>query len=661
MIPDNAMILGLVNNAAILLAAGLLYDLFFFRESRWPELPRQIVGGLLAGLLGIIVMNTPWPLAPGIIFDTRSIMLCVSGLFLGPVATAVTVLMTAGFRIWQGGAGAYTGVSVIVASALIGALWRVFRRHKLSRIGLPELYGMGLLVHLVMLALMLTLPQGAGWKVLVSIAYPVLLIYPAGTALLGWIFSMRLKRFEEQKSLRDSELRFRSYIDNAPTGVFIADAQGHYQYVNAAATRITGYTSAKLMSSSIPDLLWPDTLPQALEHFERVVHEGKADGIFDYRHGDGSRRRWQVDAVKISDDQFMGFVTDITEQEKMQSALVESERKYRDLYQGAALGIFHSTFDGRFIDVNPALAAMLGYDSPEQVVREIDSISEQIYAEPPRRDGVVQEALQRGDVVKFENLYRRRNGEVWNAFLYLRIVHDAEGRPHHLQGFVEDITRRKQDEERIAQALQEKEILLRELYHRTKNNMQVIRSMLVLQAQSGSSAEVKRMVREIEGKIQAMALVHQMLYQSKNLSSINLGEYLRSLADTVCQAWAGQGTLPVCEIIMDDVQLTIDMAIPLGLVYNECLSNSLKYAFNDVAMPRITISGRINGDSVELGYADNGSGLPAGFDAGKCQTFGMRSIAGIIEHQLQGKMEVISGEGLQYLFVLDIARFRERV
>jgi two-component sensor histidine kinase len=112
---------------------------------------------------------------------------------------------------------------------------------------------------------------------------------------------------------------------------------------------------------------------------------------------------------------------------------------------------------------------------------------------------------------------------------------------------------------------------------------------------------------------------------------------------------------------MDDVQLTIDMAIPLGLVYNECLSNSLKYAFNDVAMPRITISGRINGDSVELGYADNGSGLPAGFDAGKCQTFGMRSIAGIIEHQLQGKMEVISGEGLQYLFVVDIARFRERV
>ena len=139
-----------------------------------------------------------------------------------------------------------------------------------------------------------------------------------------------------------------------------------------------------------------------------------------------------------------------------EASLRKSEKRYRELYEDAAIGIFHSSFEGRFLDVNPALAKMLGYDSPQDVLDSIYSIAEQIYVEPQARDEVIARSLSRGETVKVENLYRRKDGSEWNAFLYLRYVSDSKGQPICLQGFVEDITDRKQAEA----ALKESKIFL---------------------------------------------------------------------------------------------------------------------------------------------------------------------------------------------------------
>jgi len=139
-----------------------------------------------------------------------------------------------------------------------------------------------------------------------------------------------------------------------------------------------------------------------------------------------------------------------------EKALKKSEEKYRKLYEDAAIGIFHSSFDGRFLDVNPALAKMLGYATPKDVVDSIYSIAEQIYVEPQARDEVIAQSLAKGETVKVENLYRRKDGTEWNAFLYLRYVSDSNGQPICLEGFVEDITDRK----RIEEALKESKTFL---------------------------------------------------------------------------------------------------------------------------------------------------------------------------------------------------------
>ncbi len=141
----------------------------------------------------------------------------------------------------------------------------------------------------------------------------------------------------------------------------------------------------------------------------------------------------------------------IAERKKGEDALRESENKYRSIYEETSLGIFHSTFAGRFHDVNPALAKMLGYASPQEVVDSIDNIAEQIYVIPPQREEIITRKLILGQTITVENRYRRRNGEEWDAYLRLRYVIDGQGKPLYLEGVVEDISERK----RVEKALHE--------------------------------------------------------------------------------------------------------------------------------------------------------------------------------------------------------------
>jgi len=149
-------------------------------------------------------------------------------------------------------------------------------------------------------------------------------------------------------------------------------------------------------------------------------------------------------------DLLAGAFNDLLERlNASQRRLRESEEKLQALYREAALGIFHSTLDGRFIDVNPALARLLGYDAPEEVLVSITSIAGQVYAEPPVYDEVARQVLESGGTLTRENHYRRRDGTLWWGLLSLRVIRDAQGRPSHYEGFVEDITERKRAEEAL--------------------------------------------------------------------------------------------------------------------------------------------------------------------------------------------------------------------
>ncbi len=202
---NYAFLLDLIHNLALLLSTAFVFDLATTGGANEKATSRQILIGAALGIMGITAMLVPWTVAPGIIFDSRSILLGISGLFFGWLPAAVAMAMTGLFRLYQGGTGAWTGTAVILASGCIGIAWRHGYKRPLNEISWKDLFVFGLVLHLVMLGLMLTLPWGTALWVLSKITLPVMLIYPLGTLFLGMLMVKRLQREKLQEDVKHSQ------------------------------------------------------------------------------------------------------------------------------------------------------------------------------------------------------------------------------------------------------------------------------------------------------------------------------------------------------------------------------------------------------------------------------------------------------------------------
>jgi PAS domain S-box-containing protein len=214
----------------------------------------------------------------------------------------------------------------------------------------------------------------------------------------------------------------------------------------------------------------------------------------------------------------------------------------------------------------------------------------------------------------------------------------------------------------LESALEEKNVLLRELYHRTKNNMQVIASMVALR-RFGLEDEIQQAVlQEIEGKIHSMALVHKRLYQTRDLSRLDIKAYIEELAELIHTTFENRTKNIRFRFDLEQAHGLIDTAVPLGLVLNELLVNSIKHAFTGRDSGEILISMRTDEtDGIELNVRDNGIGLPEGFNPAEADTLGLQTVYSIVEGQLNGSIEYLSTEGTEWQLKLGSVDYRERV
>ncbi|MFN3980340.1 MAG: PAS domain S-box protein [Caldilinea sp.] len=384
---DTASLLPILYNGALLLALVFIFDIAVTSVPETISWRRQISIGGGIGLIGVLVMLTPWQYVPGIIFDTRSVLLSLSGLFFGFLPTATAMTITAILRIYQGGGGALTGVFVIVVSALIGLGWRAKRKSALSELSWRELYLFGLIVHIAMLLLMLTLPSTLVESVLRAITVPVLVIYPFVTMLIGRLLSQRKRRELITEALQLSEERYRSYVNNAPYGVFVIDALGRYCEANPSACRITGYPADELLTMSVTDLLPPDAIEQGLRQFQTVQKEGYVYDETPFVRKDGSRGWWSVAMVRLSPTRFLGYQADITAEREAEAARQQSEERYqtifREMLDGFALHEILCNAQGepedyRYLAVNPAFERLTGLRADDVVGRTVLEVMPQI-------------------------------------------------------------------------------------------------------------------------------------------------------------------------------------------------------------------------------------------------------------------------------------------
>ena len=328
----------------------------------------------------------------------------------------------------------------------------------------------------------------------------------------------RVSELEQQNKLLQSEAAiYRTLFDSFPHGISVSDSQGNIVEANSISEQLLGISKEEHKKREIDGQEWriirkdgsdmpADEWASVIALQEQRMVAGSEMGIV---KPDGQTTWINVTAAPLPIEGYGVVITynDITEKNQVEDALRQSEEKYRKLYEDAAIGIFHSSFEGQFLDVNPALARMLGYDSPQDVIDSIYSISDQIYVDPQARDDVIAKSLAKGETIKVENLYSRKDGSEWNAYLHLRYVSNSNGQPICLEGFVEDITERKQAEE----ALIESEGLFRAMF------MDHSAMMLLIDPKTGQIIKANQAAAQYYGY--PLEKMFQMKIQQLNLLS----------------------------------------------------------------------------------------------------------------------------------------------
>ncbi|WP_051305924.1 PAS domain-containing sensor histidine kinase [Desulfogranum mediterraneum] len=351
-----------------------------------------------------------------------------------------------------------------------------------------------------------------------------------------------------------------------------------------------------------------------------------------------------------------------------------AEERYRELFSSAVEGIFRTTPSGRFEVVNPALATMSGYDSAEEMISSIGNIASQYYAKSADRNEVFNLLLKKEKIVDRETFFRRKDGSVFPAAVSCHYVKNSQGGIVAVEGRIINIEERKlrekeeqnrkaaeavsraqlqmvaqleQNEQNLQKSLQEKEILLREIYHRTKNNMLVIISMLKLQLKGVNDENTLQIFKETENRIRAMSLVHEKLYQSESLVAIDLAGYLTEMSTALVRSMCiDQRIKVVCETV--PVPISIDHAVPLGLAVNEIVTNSLKHGFPENGSGKITLQLSISANNmIQLRIQDDGIGLPENFSLEESSSFGLKITRNLISKQLGGTITTKNNRGAE--------------
>jgi len=340
---------------------------------------------------------------------------------------------------------------------------------------------------------------------------------------------------------------------------------------------------------------------------------------------------------------------EIADRKRIEAELRESEERYRLLVENVHEAILVLQ-DARIVFANEAALKHTGIPRKAFKLEPFDR-----WIHPEDRPMVVEryERRAREEDVPDEYDFRIIDGQNRVRWVTLRAVRITwTGRPATLN-FIGDITRRKATEEALQAALQEKEVLLREIHHRVKNNMQVIASLFSLQANGADDKKVLAVLEEGRNRVTAMALIHEILYQSGTFGEVDFETYAVRLANILFQTYGAGQRGVTFSVTAQGVILNVDQAVPCGLVINELISNSLKHAFPSGGPGRISLTARpTEAGGLELTIGDDGVGLPEDLDWRDPGTLGLTLVVGLIEHQLGGKVQLDRRGGTTFIITL---------
>jgi PAS domain S-box-containing protein len=458
-----------------------------------------------------------------------------------------------------------------------------------------------------------------------------------------------------EAGLAEQRSFLRQVIDLNPNFVFAKDREGRFTLVNQAIADAYGTSVENLLGKTDADF---NPNKEEVEWFHRndleVMNTLKEKFIPEEVITDAAGRiRW-LQTIKrpiVSPDgtahQMLGIAADITARKQAEKALRQSEERFRQIAENIreVFWIIEPR-DNKLIYISPAYEEVWGrtWDSLSEVSR---MWRDTVYPEDQPRVSEAMEKVQAGGDYDLEYRIVRTDGEIrWVRDRAFPIA-NVSGEVYRVAGVIDDVTDRKNALEQIKTSLHEKEVLLKEIHHRVKNNMQVITSLLSLQSKTIKDEQAFGVFQDSQNRVKSMALIHETLYQSKDLSRINFAEYLQKLVAHVSRSYRIRHDAVKINVKVDDVSLPIDTAVPCGLIINELASNSLKYAFPADTRGEINITFGHDGAHYVLCVSDTGIGLPADFDPEKGKSLGMKLVH-MLTTQLCGEIECRNGVGTTF-------------
>jgi PAS domain S-box-containing protein len=325
---------------------------------------------------------------------------------------------------------------------------------------------------------------------------------------------------------------------------------------------------------------------------------------------------------------------------------LNANQKYIRLLIDSSLDmIFACDENGKITEFNTAAQRTFGYSLQEIMGKDISVLYSDKEFSAKVRELIFQDGNYMGEV---EHI--KKNGQTFPAYISVSLLKNERGEIIGTMSISRDITSMKEAEEHLKKSVYEKEILLKEIHHRVKNNMQVISSILKLQSDYVKDKKTVELLNECRNRISSMALIHAFLYMANDFANVDFSTYVTNIANNLQQSYVSSNKKITLQIDIPKVNLHIDDAIPCGLIINELLSNSFKYAFVKKKKGVVGISVKVKKENIILAIWDNGVGFPSDVDYKNTKSLGLQLVNALC-HQLGGKIKMESkrNKGTQYI------------
>ncbi|MBW1917708.1 MAG: PAS domain S-box protein [Deltaproteobacteria bacterium] len=511
-------------------------------------------------------------------------------------------------------------------------------------------------------------------------------------------------RKQAEQALRESEEFRNNILINSSHPIVVINPDTSIRYVNPALERLTGFSSTELIGQKAPYPWWtPETVEKTAADLRAAMGEGTSKLVEIFRNKDEQRFWVEINSTPIrSNGEFKYYLAnwvDITDRKlaeevlKLNESRLEALLRLHQLTHATPQEIINFALE-EGTSLTKSRIGYLAFTNEDESVLTMYGWSKSAMAEcriadkpidyPVETTGLWGEAIrQRQPIITNDytapnpwkkgypeghvEIRRHMNVPIFEGN-HIVLVAGVGNKPSDydesdvrqltlLMAGMWRIIQRQQAEELIKASLREKEVLLKEIHHRVKNNMQIISSLLKLQAGYADDPKVCEVIQDSQNRIKIMALVHELLYQSPDLARIDLPSYIKTLVEGLYQTYRADSTKIALKLAVEDVHLGVDIAIPCGLIINELVSNSLKYAFPDHKKGEINLSLHSMGDQkLELIIRDNGVGLPEDFDFNKAESLGLHLVHILIEEQLQGKIRLNRTGGTEFIIEFSAKR-----